>query len=198
MIATGIEGGRWRFSWVGPRICFGTLRVVWAAALAAGGASMVPALALHAQSGEGEVGLPIGTPGPSATLEDLAGNSVELLDYVDGKATLLEFWASWCENCEALQPQLDQIAVEYGDRVNIVAVAVAVAQSRRRVRRHVDEHEPGYPYLWDEGGEAVRAYEALTTSVVVILDEQGNVAYTGVGSRQDLVGAISEIVGPGR
>ena len=144
---------------------------------------------------EGEVGLPIGTRAPQAALQDLDGNPVELLDYVGGVPTLIEFWASWCENCEALQPQLDRIHATYGDRLRVVAVAVAVSQSLRRVKRHVEEHDPGYPYLWDGRGAAVRAYEAPTTSVIVILDEEGRVAYTGVGGRQDLIGAVERILG---
>jgi thiol-disulfide isomerase/thioredoxin len=129
-------------------------------------------------------------------LEDLDGNPVQLLDYVEaGKPTLIEIWASWCENCEALQPQLDQIHQEFGGQVNVVAVAVAVSQSQRRVRRHVEEHDPGYPYLWDGKGEVVRAYSAATTSIVILLDEGGTVAYTGVGGGQDLVGEVGRLVG---
>jgi hypothetical protein len=59
----------------------------------------------------------------------------------------------------------------------------------------VQEHDPGYPYLWDGRGAAVRAYEAPTTSVVVILDGEGKVAYTGVGGQQDLIGAVESILG---
>jgi thiol-disulfide isomerase/thioredoxin len=148
-----------------------------------------------AQAGQGEVSLPIGTQAPAAVLQDLDGNEVDLLDYVGEEPTLIEFWASWCENCEALQPQLDRIHETYGDRINVVAVAVAVSQSLRRVKRHVAGHDPGYPYLWDERGAAVRAYEAPTTSVIVILDGEGKVAYTGVGAQQDLLSAVEGILG---
>jgi thiol-disulfide isomerase/thioredoxin len=157
-------------------------------------ACLVP-VGLRAQAGEGEVGLPIGTQAPAAALQDLDGNAVQLLDYVDGAPTLIEFWASWCENCEALQPQLDRIHATYGDRLNVVAVAVAVSQSLRRVKRHVEGHDPGYPYLWDGRGAAVRAYEAPTTSVIVILDQDGKVAYTGVGAQQDLMSAVKRVLG---
>ena len=156
--------------------------------------ALLAPIGLEAQSGEGEVSLAIGTPGPDASLEDLDGNAVQLLDYVAGRPTLLEFWASWCANCAALQPQLDRIHETYGDRLNVVAVAVAVAQSRRSVKRHVEDHEPGYPYLWDARGAAVRAYEVPGTSLVVILDAEGRVAYTGVGPRQDLVGAVERVL----
>lgn len=143
----------------------------------------------------GGVSLTLGTPGPGAELEDLDGNPVQLLDYVEtGKPAVLEFWATWCEQCEALQPQFDRLQAEYGDEVSIVAVAVGVSQSVRRVRRHVEGHDPGYPYLFDRRGAAVRAYNATTTSIVVMLDADGAVAYTGVGVDQDLVGAVEALL----
>ena len=50
---------------------------------------------LEAQSGG--VSLSLGTEGPTAELEDLEGNAVSLLDYVEaGKPAVLEFWATWC------------------------------------------------------------------------------------------------------
>ena len=145
--------------------------------------------------GEYAVSLPVGSEAPAAALQDLDGDPVQLLDYVGEEPTLIEFWAVWCENCEALQPQLDEIRATYGDRMNVVAVAVAVAQSLRRVRRHVEEHDPGYPYLWDDRGAAVRAYEVPTTSVVVIVGADGRVAYTGVGPQQDLLAAVEAVLG---
>lgn len=142
------------------------------------------------------VGPALGTSAPGAVLEDLDGNPVQLLDYVAaGKPAIIEFWASWCELCEALQPQLDRIQAQHGDQVNVVAVAVAVSQSVRRVKRHLDAHDPGYPYLWDARGQAVRAYNALTTSVVVMLNADGTVAYTGVGAEQDLEGEVAKLLG---
>jgi thiol-disulfide isomerase/thioredoxin len=172
--------------------------MLWAVALPMAAGSHLPtATHVAAQTGEGQVSLAIGTPAPDVQLQDLEENDVSLLSYADGKPTLIEFWASWCENCEQLQPQLDAIHEVYGDDVNIVAVAVAVSQSLRRVRRVVEEHGHPYPFLWDARGAAVRAYEAVTTSVVVILDAEGNIAYTGVGGGQDLIGAVANIVGPG-
>ncbi|MDH3207813.1 MAG: TlpA family protein disulfide reductase [Gemmatimonadota bacterium] len=149
--------------------------------------------ALSAQSGG--VSLALGTPGPGAELQDLEGNTVQLLDYVEaGKPTVIEFWATWCEQCEALQPQFDQLQARYGSEVNVVAVAVGVSQSVRRVRRHLEDHDPGYPFLYDARGAAVRAYNASTTSIVVMLDADGKVAYTGVGTDQDLLRAAESLL----
>lgn len=153
-------------------------------------------LSVRAQAaGEGSVSLPIGTMGPGAALEDLEGNAVDLINFTRGKPAIIEFWATWCEICETLQPQLDRIQAQHGQRINIVAVAVGVAQTVRRVQRHLDDHDPGYTVLWDDRGAAVRAYNATTTSIVVMLDAQGRVAYTGVGAQQDLVGAAARLLG---
>ena len=164
------------------------------AVLAASVALSIPAGVFAQSPGEGAVSLAYGTVGPGAAVEDLEGNAVDLMDYVKGGPALLEFWATWCENCEALQPQMDEIQAKYGDRLNVIAVAVGVSQSVRRVKRHLERHNPGYPYLWDARGAAVRAYKAMTTSIVVLLDADGRVAYTGVGSGQDLLGAVEKLL----
>lgn len=156
---------------------------------------LVLPLGVRAQAGgEGSVSLAIGTVAPGAQLEDLDGNVVDLMDYVRGKPALIEFWATWCELCEALQPQLDHIQAAHGDELSIVAVAVGVSQSVRRVQRHLQSHDPGYPYLYDARGTAVRAYNATTTSIVVMLDDDGRVVYTGVGGDQDLTGAVERLL----
>ena len=146
-----------------------------------------------AQEGALGVGPPLGSPAPDAQVEDLEGNPVSLSDLMGGGPALIEFWASWCENCEALEPQLTEIHERFGERIAVVAVAVAVGQSRRRVRRHVAAHEPGFPFVYDAAGEAVRNYGALATSVVVLVDAQGRIAFAGVGPEQDLVGVVEKM-----
>lgn len=152
-----------------------------------------PATATAQEPADG-LGLPPGTAAPDAQVEDLEGNAVSLLEVIGGRPALIEFWASWCEQCELLQPEIDRVQERFGEKVAVVAVAVAVSQSRRRVRRHVERHAPGYAYLYDAGGEAVRAYKALTTSIVVLVDGEGKVVSTGVGPSQKLVDAVEALL----
>ena len=151
-------------------------------------------VATAAQTGDDGLGLPAGTPAPDARVEDMEGNVVSLREVIGGRPALIEFWASWCEQCEALQHRIDAVQERFGGQVSVIAVAVAVSQSRRRVRRHVEQHAPGYAYVYDVNGEAVRAYKALTTSIVVLVDGEGRVVSTGVGPRQELVKAVSALL----
>jgi thiol-disulfide isomerase/thioredoxin len=155
---------------------------------------------LQAQMGEGQVSLAIGTQAPRVTMEDLTGKPVVLQDVIKGKPAVLEFWATWCEICAALQPQMDKVQQTYGSRVQIVAIAVGVNQTVRRVQQHQTDHKMVYPILWDgagptgKGGNAVRAFNATTTSIIVILDANGKVAYTGVGSDQKVFDAVGRVL----
>ena len=148
-----------------------------------------------AEAQEAGLGLPPGTPAPDAQVQDLDGNPVSLHDLIDGRPALLKFWATWCEQCEALQPRIDEVVERFGDEVAVIAVAVAVNQNPRRIRRHIEAHAPPYPFVYDARGEAVRAYQALTTAVVVLVDGQGSVVSTGVGPDQELAEAMAALMG---
>jgi thiol-disulfide isomerase/thioredoxin len=161
-----------------------------AALLAAAFAAFAAPAALRAQ----DVGLDIGTRPDPVTIEDLDGNPVDLGRWIGRKPVVFEFWATWCPLCEALEPRLAAASERFGDRVDVVFIAVAVNQSKRSIQRHLDRHALPGPILWDTSGRAVRAFMAPSTSYIVILDAAGTVRYTGVGEDQDIEAAVARIL----
>ena len=137
----------------------------------------------------GEVGIALGERPELVEIEDLDGNPLRLADYV-GKPLLIEFYARWCENCEALMPQMVDVYDRFRDRIEFLAISVAVSQSPRSVKRALAEHPVDYATVWDEGGRAVRAFLAPATSYIVVLDATGVVTYTGVGPDQNIEAAV--------
>jgi thiol-disulfide isomerase/thioredoxin len=153
------------------------------------------ALLAPAARAQGGVGLPLGTPAPAATVQDLSGHDVDLASLVGRKPVVFEFWATWCPLCRALMPRLDSAQARFGDRVSFVEVAVGVNETPASVRRSVAEHHYPFRFLFDGSGAAVRAYRAPTTSYVVVVNAAGRVVYTGTGSTQNLTAAIRRATG---
>ena len=137
-----------------------------------------------------DVGLPLGAVPAPALVQDLAGDTLNLSQFVGRRPVLIEFWATWCPVCEALMPRIEAARARYGSRVEFVVVGVGVNQTRASIRRHIERHPMPGRVFFDATGAAVRAYAAPTTSYVVVLDARGRVVYTGSGEEQDIEGAV--------
>ena len=134
-------------------------------------------------------GLDIGASAPSAMVQTLDGKPMDLAKIAKGPA-VIEFWATWCENCEALLPTMQHAAAKYGKQVKFVAVAVSVNQSVNRVKLYAAKHNvPGEQY-YDAKGDATGKWDVPATSHVVVLNKAGKVVYTGVGGDQNIEAAI--------
>jgi thiol-disulfide isomerase/thioredoxin len=140
-----------------------------------------------------EAGISVGADAPVVTVPDLDGKAVDLGQYIGKKPVFLEFWATWCELCEQLLPRVRAAKLAYGDRVEFLGVNVTVNQSRDRVRRYLEKHQPPFKTLYDEAGTSTRAYEAPATSYVVIVDRSGKIAYTGSGGTQEFDAVLRRI-----
>jgi thiol-disulfide isomerase/thioredoxin len=148
---------------------------------------------LHAQE---QIGIAVGATPDAVEIEDLDGNPVDLGDHIgSGVPLLVEFWATWCSLCEALEPAMLAAHSKYGEAVDFLIVAVAVNQSVRRVRRYEESHEVPGRFLWDTDGRATRAFAAPSTSYVVVLNAEGRVVYTGMGADQDIDAAVQKALG---
>jgi thiol-disulfide isomerase/thioredoxin len=153
--------------------------------LAAGPAARLPA----------QVGIALGSAAPAVTVNDLDGKPYDFSAFIGKKPALIQFWATWCELCEKLDPKVRAAAARYGSEVELIGVNVTVNQKVDRVKRWIEEHKPVYRSLWDNRGVAVRAYEVPSTSFIAIVDAKGKVVYTGVGADQDIEGALRKAVG---
>ena len=152
-------------------------------------AALVLGFGLTAAAQDSSVG--IGAVAPSATVYTLDGKPMDLAKVAKGPA-VIEFWATWCENCEHLLPAMKKAAATYGSRVKFVAVAVSVNQSVNRVKLHVAKHGVPGEHFYDTKGDATGKWDVPATSYVVVLDKTGKIVYTGVGGDQNIEAAIKK------
>lgn len=142
-----------------------------------------------------DTGLDVGTRAPVVSVHDLDGKLVDLGQWLGKKPVLLEFWATWCTNCEALLPRFVEAHKRLGDKVEFIGINVTVNQTPERVRRYLEQHQVPFRILYDDKGTSTRAYDAPATSYVVIVDKAGKVTYTGVGADQQFEAALARAAG---
>jgi thiol-disulfide isomerase/thioredoxin len=85
---------------------------------------------------------------PDFTLVDLSGQTVRFSD-LDGRAVVLNFWATWCPPCRREMPLLDAIHQEYRSR-GLSVVGIDVGEDPDAVRRYVESIGVAYP-IWVDG-----------------------------------------------
>ena len=142
---------------------------------------------------QGEAGIALGVNAPIVSVHDLDGKPVDLGIWIGKQPVFLEFWATWCEQCEALLPRVQAAEATYGTKVAFLGVNVVVNQTPERVRRYASNTDVPFQILYDDQGASIRAYQVPTTSFVVIVDRSGKVAYTGVGGDQPFEAALEAV-----
>lgn len=138
------------------------------------------------------IDLPIGSMAPDMALQTLDGQPANLSAYIGRTPFLMEVWATWCENCEALAPRILAAKKKYGDRMKFLGVAVSFNQSPARVKAHMEKHGFDIETLYDKKGEADVVYGVKATSTIVVVDKAGKIVYAGAGAQQDIEAAVKK------
>jgi len=119
---------------------------------------------------------------PLFTLPDLEGKPHPVTEW-DGKALVVNFWATWCAPCRREIPLLNRLQKEYAAKgVEVVGIAVDFVND---VKGYVKANPIGYPVLVGEeaGMEAARGFgvEALAFPFTVFTDSKGRVVTLHLG-----------------
>jgi cytochrome c biogenesis protein CcmG/thiol:disulfide interchange protein DsbE len=117
------------------------------------------------------------------------GPSKLRLSDLEGKAVILDFWASWCMPCRAQAPIVDRVAKAQGAR-GLVALGVVTGDTEQKAEQFLAEHPVAYSSVMDDQGEAARAFKVDGLPTLVVLDRKGQVVAVrkGLVSEKELTG----------
>ena len=107
-------------------------------------------------------------------LKDQFGKIHQLSDY-KGKIVYLTFWTTWCKNCVAELPILNQLYEEYGFNEDDVAILTIASPNVGRegdeeyIKSFIEQNGYTLPVLMDDGGMIASYYgiQAIPTNFVI-------------------------------
>jgi len=130
--------------------------------------------------------LAIGEPGPSFDgLLGTDGRPHSLSDLADREAVVLIFSSNRCPTAKAYGPRMNALQAEFGPRgVAVVAVNandphLYPDESYPRMIERAAEDGYTFPYVIDDGQRLARAYGAMCTFHVFVLDRERRIRYQG-------------------
>jgi thiol-disulfide isomerase/thioredoxin len=113
---------------------------------------------------------PRGKAVPAIPARDMAGQSVSL-QALQGKAVLINFWASWCEPCRAEMPSLQALAER--EKAQLVVLTINLKESPEAIARFVQFTGLTLPVLRDPLGDTARVWGIKIYPSTVLVDSTG-------------------------
>lgn len=108
------------------------------------------------------------------------GGELALAD-TRSKATVINFWATWCTPCVGELPHFQKLCDTYGDQIALVAIHSNLITDD--VQTFLDRESYTFPFALDETGSVITSLGGSTMlPMTVVLDQNGVIVYNKVGS----------------
>jgi cytochrome c biogenesis protein CcmG, thiol:disulfide interchange protein DsbE len=118
---------------------------------------------------------------PDFTLERLDREGQLTLSSLEGRAVVLNVWASWCIPCKEEAPFLERTWRQHRKR-GLVVVGLDAKDFRRDARRFVERFGLTFPIVYDGPGDTVGGYGVTGFPETFVLDRQGKVVEAFAGA----------------
>ncbi|MDR3585443.1 MAG: TlpA disulfide reductase family protein [Desulfosporosinus sp.] len=106
---------------------------------------------------------------------------ISLADY-QGKAVLINFWASWCPSCQSETPDLVKASAKYGDKVQFIGVNLSSQDSLSDVTAFLEKYGIKYPIVMDTKGTVAQQFQTMAIPTTFFVNRQGIIVDRYVGA----------------
>jgi len=122
-------------------------------------------------------------------LVNLGGGEIPALN---GKVSLVDFWASWCAPCKASFPAMAKLYNEYSPR-GLQIVAVSIDEKPAAATTFWKKMSPPFVALHDRDQKLVEHVVVPTMPTSYLIDHSGRVRFVHAGFHGDLSELRKEI-----
>jgi thiol-disulfide isomerase/thioredoxin len=154
----------------------------------------------HASSATGATSLNAEAKEPyEFTLRRASDGSKFPLASEKGKVLVVNFWATWCGPCRALEPLFDRIALGFHGDGDVLFLAADCDEDESLVPAYIKEMKPQASVVFADGLDRLLGVNSFPT--VVVLDRTGKIVYRAEGFGDDnfeqaLTAAVHRALGP--
>ena len=132
----------------------------------------------------------VGRAAPNFTLPQLDGPPVTLAKQ-RGQVVVINFWASWCTECQDEQAALDQVWQQFQDS-GVVVIGVNFQDTAGAARAYVRTDAVTYPVVEDAGSKTALAYGLRGVPETFVVNRSGRIVKHVIGP-VDAAGLAAEI-----
>jgi len=123
----------------------------------------------------------IGTPAPGFSATELGtGRTISLSEF-QGKVVVLNFWASWCQECRLEQQNLLEIQNEFGNNPNFLLLGVDYHDRDPDAKRYLDVFGSNFHHIVDPSGVIAIDYGVYGVPETFVFDQKGIIRHKVVG-----------------
>jgi thiol-disulfide isomerase/thioredoxin len=118
----------------------------------------------------------VGDSFPALTSSGLVNMAGDTVPDVNGKVTLVDFWASWCAPCKASFPAMAKLHEDYAAR-GLQIVAISIDEKPAAAVAFWKKMSPPFVALHDRDQKLVQQVVVPTMPTSYLLDRTGHVRF---------------------
>jgi thiol-disulfide isomerase/thioredoxin len=100
-----------------------------------------------------------------------------------GKVLVVNFWATWCGPCHALEPLFARVAADFQVNPEVLFLAANCDEDESLVAGYLEEDKPRTPVVFADGLD--RFFTVNSFPTVMVIDRTGKIAYRSDGFEPD-------------